>query len=76
MRNIAHLLIHFSLNVPSRLKGMETFKGAMSTARLVSLNVPSRLKGMETDIDVQEVSGVCVSLNVPSRLKGMETILN
>ena len=38
------------LNVPSRLKGIETLILALVLLGFLCLNVPSRLKGIETNI--------------------------
>ena len=64
------------LNVPSRLKGIETEhinETVYSNKSSSSLNVPSRLKGIETDFQVVIILAV-FRLNVPSRLKGIETL--
>ena len=63
------------LNVPSRLKGIETYILEMLKPchqRLRCLNVPSRLKGIET-YPLKCLLSDYLSLNVPSRLKGIET---
>ena len=62
------------LNVPSRLKGMETFLNLLIFLQyLQGLNVRSRLKGMETMPFAISRTLPTNSLNVRSRLKGMET---
>ena len=67
--------LHSCLNVPSRLKGIETYLSGGSVSHVLSLNVPSRLKGIETLLrPLSHIRGAC--LNVPSRLKGIETLSN
>ena len=68
--------LSYSLNVPSRLKGIETLVLLVMLARHGGLNVPSRLKGIETVTSLYSCLLFHSScLNVPSRLKGIETFV-
>ena len=63
------------LNVPSRLKGMETNVDLHRARRLTCLNVPSRLKGIETT-EPSQSQAWCDTFDALSRLKGIETFRN
>ena len=65
-----------SLDMPSRLKGIETAMGSEPRRNVIdaALDMPSRLKGIETQRWCPYRSTLNFTLDMPSRLKGIETI--
>ena len=75
-------VFHCSLDILSRLKGIETVKvirvptsRVMPRASLETLDILSRLKGIETEYGCSNGVFRPVSLDILSRLKGIETLV-
>ena len=65
-----------SLDMPSRLKGIETRCAETHPYRLIALDMPSRLKVIETQVENRSFKfNPPQTLDMPSRLKGIETSL-
>ena len=64
----------FSLDMLSRLKGIETSKRSNILRQLSTLDMVSRLKGIETTHCIRFTQDMTLTLDMVSRLKGIETL--